>query len=114
MQILPVNLTELVATILALSIVLIPVAGLTLRFALKPTVEALARFLDTRGLGDTVGILERRIEFQERRIESLEDTVRTLSEAHEFDRQLLHGANREGAPDRLAGSQAPALPPDAS
>ena len=40
MQIAPIDLTALVATILGISIVLVPVIGLTARFALAPTVEA--------------------------------------------------------------------------
>lgn len=89
MQILPIDLTSLVATILGISIVLIPVIGITARFALKPTVEALSRLFEHRGLDDTVHILERRIELQEHQIEMLETTVRRLGEVTDFNRELL-------------------------
>ena len=65
MQITPIDLTELVATILGISIILIPVIGITARFALKPTVEAMSRFFDHKGLGENVQILERRMALQE-------------------------------------------------
>ena len=54
----PVNLTGLLATFMALSVALIPVIGLTARFALKPTVEALGRFFDKKGSEDAVSILD--------------------------------------------------------
>lgn len=102
MQILPVDITSLVATILGISIVLIPVIGVTARFALKPTVEAFGRFFDHQGLGETVRVLERRIDFQERQIEALESTVRGLTEGSEFDRALLESkaTDEAGAPVR--------------
>ncbi len=100
MQILPVDLTGLIATILGISIVLIPVIGLTIRFALQPTVEALGRLFENRGLEDSVGILERRLELQERQIESLHISVRSLTEARAFDRQLGAPEGSDEAPPR--------------
>lgn len=88
MDVQPVNLVELIATVLGISIVLIPVIGLTARFALKPVVEALARVFEGRSSDDTVRILERRVELQEQQIEALQSTVEKLTEAHEFDRRL--------------------------
>lgn len=95
MQILPVDLVALVGTILGISIVLIPVAGLTLRFALKPAITALTRFFDHQGIEESVRMLERRIEFQEHQIQSLENTIRRLSDESEFDKKLL--GTKEGA-----------------
>jgi len=89
MQILPIDLTSLIATILGISIVLVPVIGITARFALKPTVEALSRLFEHKGLDDTVQILERRIELQEHQIDALESTVRRLGEVTDFNRELL-------------------------
>ena len=88
MQIMPVDLTALVATVLGISIVLVPVIGITARFALKPTVEALSRFFDNRSTDEHLQILERRLELQEQEIELLQHTVRALSEGREFERQL--------------------------
>lgn len=88
MQIMPIDLTALVSAILGISIVLIPVIGLTARFALKPAVEALSKLFETRSQTETVQILERRIDLQEQQIEALQQAVRSLGEAKEFDRQL--------------------------
>jgi hypothetical protein len=94
MQILPIDLTALIGTILGISIVLIPVAGLTVRFALKPAVATLTRFFDHQGLEESVRVLERRIDFQEHQIESLEGTIRRITEGNEFDRKLLESRER--------------------
>jgi hypothetical protein len=88
MQILPIDLTSLVAVILGISIVLIPVIGLTARFALKPAVEALARVFETRSLDESMRILERRVELQEQQIDVLQSSMQHLTEARDFDRQL--------------------------
>ena len=88
MQILPIDIVALVSVILGISIVLVPVIGLTARFALKPAVEALARVFEARELDETVKILERRVELQEHQIEALNDTLKQLSETRDFDRQL--------------------------
>lgn len=98
MQILPVDLTALIATVLGISVVLVPVIGLTVRFALHPTVEAVSRLFEHRSLEDTVGILERRIELQEHQIESLQASVRGLTEAREFERQLSGPKSSDAPP----------------
>lgn len=105
MQILPIDLTSLVATILGISIVLVPVIGITARFALKPTVEAMSRLFEHRGLNDTVQILERRIELQEHQIDTLEATVRRLGEVTDFNRELL--APKPGGATSTPGSGTP-------
>ncbi len=105
MQILPVDLTALAAVILGTSIVLVPVIGLTARFALKPTVEALSRFFENKGLGDNVQILERRIALMEQQIEQMDNSVRQLAEVTDFHRQLGTG-RPEGAPSGPKKEQA--------
>jgi hypothetical protein len=96
MQILPIDLTSLVAVILGISIVLVPVIGLTARFALKPTVEALGRFFDHKGLDESVHILERRMALMEQQIESLDASVKRLAEVTEFHNQLGSGPQAPG------------------
>jgi hypothetical protein len=88
MQILPVDIVALVSVILGISVVLVPVIGVTARFALKPVVEALAKVFEARELDESVKILERRVELQDHQIESLQDSLKQLAEAREFDRQL--------------------------
>lgn len=88
MQVLPVDLTAIVAIVLGMLTILIPVAGLTARFALKPLVESMARLFDNRTVENTVEITERRVALLESQVESLEQTVRDLRDGREFDRQL--------------------------
>jgi hypothetical protein len=97
MQILPVDIVALVATILGISIVLVPVLGLTARYALKPAVEALAKVFEARNQDDTIAILERRMELQEQEISMLNQTVRGLIEAQDFERRLA-APNGESGP----------------
>ena len=99
MQILPVDITSVISVIMGISIVLIPVIGLTARFALKPVVEALSRLFETRGNEESVQMLERRVAFLEAQIEHLEGSVSRLDETTSFDAELRSGPNNE--PDRL-------------
>lgn len=91
MQILPVDLTAIVAIVMGVSVVLIPVAGLTVRFALKPLVESLARIWEVKGMEETLAIAERRISLLEQQVEAMEGTVRNLEAGQAFDRQLGGG-----------------------
>jgi hypothetical protein len=95
MQIAPIDLTSLVATIMGISIVLIPVIGLTARLALKPTVEALSKFLHTKGLDESVSLLERRMALMESQVEAIEGSVRRLAEVSEFNHALKAGDQAE-------------------
>ena len=91
MQVLPIDLTEIVAIVMGISVVLIPIAGLTARFALKPLVESLAKVNEVRGVEETVAITERRVALLEQPVESMEATVRHLDEGRAFDRALESG-----------------------
>ena len=88
MQVLPIDLTAVVAVVLGMLTILIPIAGLTARFALKPLVESMARLFDNRTVENTVEITERRVALLESQVESLEQTVKQLRDARDFDRQL--------------------------
>ncbi len=87
-EILPIDLTALLAVFMGVSIVLIPVIGLTARFALKPTAEAFSRFFDRKGSDEAISILERRVALIEQQVESIDTTVGKLVETREFDRNL--------------------------
>jgi hypothetical protein len=80
---------------MGISIVLIPVIGLTARFALKPTVEALSRIFESRGADEGLQILERRIALLEQQVEAFEGSLSRLEEGAEFDRQLTSGETRD-------------------
>lgn len=91
MEVLPIDLTEIVSIVLGLSVVLIPIAGLTARFALKPLVESLTQVNEVRGVEETVAITERRVALLEQQLEQMDQTVRRLRETHDFDRALESG-----------------------
>ncbi len=77
--------------IFGILLVMIPVAGLTLtltlRFAIKPFVEALARAL--RESGRLGGGSNPQIEALSEQVESLMAEVQRLGEAQRFDKELL-------------------------
>ncbi len=96
----PINLTEIIAVVMGISIVLIPVIGITARFALKPTVEAFSRLFEGRGANETISILERRMALMESQIESIESNVKRLVDATDFHQQLQSGPTPP-APDAV-------------
>jgi hypothetical protein len=87
-EMLPVDLIELVSTIMGCLIVLIPVLGLMLRFAARPLVDALVA---SRGEGARPAD----IDALKMRVEALEHEARTLAESP-VQRQL--GAPSTGEP----------------
>ena len=87
-EILPIDLTALLATFMGISLFLIPVIGLTAPFALKPTVEAVSRFFDKKGSDEAISILERRMALIEQQVESIDTNVQRLVETAEFDQKL--------------------------
>ncbi len=99
MEVMPIDLTAIISVIMGISIVLIPVIGLTARFALKPVVEALARVFESRGMNESMQIMERRMALMEAQVEAMGGTMKRLEETSTFDAQLRTGS--EGARDRL-------------
>lgn len=89
--VMPVDLVALSAVILGCLTVLIPIAGLTARFAIKPIAEALARVRDGSSDRESVQILERRLALLEQEVHGVSelraDLVRVLEEL-EFQKQL--------------------------
>lgn len=88
MEVLPIDLTAVIAVIMVFSIVLIPIIGLTARFALKPTVEALSKVFEKQGMDEALRILERRIALLETETDALQAAVQRLDETSSFDQQL--------------------------
>jgi hypothetical protein len=91
MQVMPVDITAIVAIVMGMSLFLIPVIGLTARFALKPTVEALSRFFEGRGQDESLKIMDRRLALLEQQFDALEGAVRRVEEVAEFDAKLKRG-----------------------
>lgn len=104
MQILPIDIVALVSVVLGISIVLVPVIGITARFALSPTVEALSKLFESRSKDESLRILERRMELQEQEITMLTQAVRSLAEGQEFDRALTSSSEGPSTAERPTGS----------
>ena len=84
----PVDWTGLAAVIMGTLIFLIPIAGLTARFALKPIAEAFAKFQEARGSQDQLHMLEQRVQLLEQQQANIEHTMERLEEVVEFHDQL--------------------------
>jgi hypothetical protein len=72
-------------------ILLIPVTGITLRFALKPIVDSLARLMEVRAGGEERELFERRIALLEQELNSMRLELRQVSETREFYDRLTPG-----------------------
>jgi hypothetical protein len=92
MQIMPIDLTAIISVIMGISIVLIPVIGLTARFALKPIVEALSKLFESRGMNESYQIMERRMGLLEAQMEAMEGSMKRIEETARFDAQLRSGS----------------------
>jgi monomeric isocitrate dehydrogenase len=84
-------LTGLVAVTLGIMIVLVPVLGVTARFALKPIVEAFARMKEIQGEEQKVALMEQRLALLEEHLHSVDRNVAALQEDADFRRQLDSG-----------------------
>ena len=84
-------LIPLLSVFMGCLIVLIPIAGLTARFAIKPIMEAMARSREIQAGATSpqvVAALEARLAALEQQVQNVEGSVDQLSRASEFDRQL--------------------------
>ncbi|MEN8375680.1 MAG: hypothetical protein ABFS34_09550 [Gemmatimonadota bacterium] len=79
--------------IFGILLVMIPVAGLTfgltLRLAVKPFVETLAKAVRESGGGPDLGELSAQIALLQDELEGLREDTRGLKKAQEFDQKLL-------------------------
>lgn len=83
-------LIPLVAIVMGCLMFLIPIAGFTARFALKPIVEAMAKYREMQGgaSGRELNVLEQRVALLEQQYQGLENSVSRIGELKDFDRQL--------------------------
>lgn len=84
----PVDIIPLTAIIFGGLCALIPVAGITARIALKPIVEAMARYREMKGTDDSVALLERRMTLMEEQLHGMDRSLRLLVEDADFRRRL--------------------------
>ncbi len=87
------DIVPIIAVTGGLLTVLIPIAGLTARFALKPIVESIARLreLQSGASSGNVSMLDRRVSMLEQQMQTIEGSLKHLTEARDFDRQLSSG-----------------------
>lgn len=86
--VLPIDVTGIVAVVGAFTVVLVPIAGLTARFALKPIAEAVARMREAQGQNRELQLVEQRLALMEQQLSNLETDVREIEAKTTFDRQL--------------------------
>lgn len=84
----PVDWVALTAVVMGTLTVLIPIAGLTLRFALKPVTEAMIAFKGSQGATQEVRLLEKRIAYLEQQNSHLESEMERLTEVVDFHDRL--------------------------
>lgn len=84
----PIDWVALAGVIMGTLIVLIPVAGITLRFAMKPISEAVLAFKASQGREEKVEILEKRVALLEQQNENLESELGRVVEAVKFHERL--------------------------
>ncbi len=88
MEVLPIDLTAIIGIVLGMSVVLIPITGFTLRYALKPIAEAVAKMRDAAAADETVALLEQRVALLEQQFGMLETDLRQIEEAEAFHKEL--------------------------
>ncbi|UCF18430.1 MAG: hypothetical protein JSU87_10805 [Gemmatimonadota bacterium] len=88
MQVLPVDVTSVIGVIMGSLIVLIPIAGVTLRFAIKPIAEAMARIRESQSESQQFGLMQQRVDLLERQVSVLESEMHRLREVQDFHAQL--------------------------
>lgn len=82
MEFQPIDVNALVAEIFGLSVVIIPVLGFTLRWAIKPVIEAYARAFPNQGR------MQLELERLNRRVSELEDELNKRPELPESRERL--------------------------
>ncbi len=94
MQVEPIDVTGLVAVVMGTLMFLIPIAGVTARFALKPLVESFGKFMQSQGAEEAQKMSERRIALIEQNLDALQDELHRIREAQDFDTALRSGEAR--------------------
>ncbi|WP_420126690.1 hypothetical protein [Longimicrobium sp.] len=85
------------AIFLGMMTILIPIAGLTARFALKPLMEALKSYRELQSDNQATQLVERRMALMEEQMHSMDRTLRELAEESEFRRDLESGKQKHAA-----------------
>ena len=92
---------DILAMLLTAIVIFVPVAGLTLRFALKPIVDSIARLLEVRAQGANSELLEKRVGLLEREVAVLRGELAQAREKTDFYEKL----NTPSAPQRVTSGR---------
>ncbi|HZG44276.1 MAG TPA: hypothetical protein VEY93_15105 [Longimicrobium sp.] len=92
------TIIAMTAIVMGLLTVLIPITGLTARFALKPLMEALAKYRELQGQDQAQQLLERRMALLEEQLHGMDRSLRDLVDESEFRRELETGRPRQALP----------------
>jgi hypothetical protein len=87
----PGDIMGLASILLGSLMLLIPIAGFTARFAMKPIVESLAKLRDSGAKVEAIELVERRLALLEQEVQSvanIKDEVTRLVDELEFQRKL--------------------------
>jgi hypothetical protein len=85
----PVDWVALVGVLGGVLFLLIPILGLTARFALKPVVESMIALKGAQAAPQELTALKERIAFLENQLSGMETELSRLQEARDFENRLL-------------------------
>lgn len=88
----PVDWVALAAVVLGCMIFIIPIAGFTVRYALKPFVETLGEHFAARQKDEDIARLERRLVLIEQEIDHLASSVQRALDEADFHKELTSGS----------------------
>lgn len=94
------DLEELIAITGGFLVVLIPVAGLTARFALKPLIETVAKVMQARQGNEALQLAERRLAVLEQEMALMRTELQQIGESKEFYRRLAESSTIVETPAR--------------
>jgi hypothetical protein len=75
---------DILMMLLSTLVVFVPVAGLTMRFALKPIVDSIARLMEARAHSAASELLEKRLALVEQELQAMRAEVARVVERGDF------------------------------
>lgn len=103
------TIVAMTAIVMSLLTILIPITGLTARFAMKPLMEALGKYREIQGQNEAQQLLERRMALLEEQLHGMDRSIRDLVDESDFRRELESGRTRQALPmPRIVAEPQPA------
>jgi hypothetical protein len=85
---------EIIGMLAVFLCVFVPVAGITLRIAVKPVVEAIAKYMQARQGTEAMQLVERRVALLEQEMGAMRADLQNVTEEREFYRRLADQAEK--------------------